>query len=130
MGGTHMRVFITATAQIGRQKMTQAFTMPSEPWRGKKMSDTVGSKQRLRRRKGQITTTLTRQHYRVDPFESGPFHLLARRGKTARAIRICFVNTTTEDILSVRREPVPARCLREIWQISEDGRITVKVKIS
>jgi hypothetical protein len=90
----------------------------------------IAYKQRLRRRKRQITTTLTRQHYHVDPFEAGPFHLLARRGKTARAIRICFVYTTTEDILSVRREPVPDRCLREIWQISQDGRTIVKAKIA
>jgi len=87
-------------------------------------------KQRLRRRKRQITTTLTRQRYRVDPFDSGPFHLLARRGKTALAIRICFVYTTTEDILSVSREPVPDRCLREIWQISQDGRTIVVAKIA
>jgi hypothetical protein len=92
------------------------------------MSDTT-YKQRLRRRKRQITTTLTRQRYRVDPFDSGTFHLLARRGKTALAIRICFVYTTTEDILGVRREPVPPRCLREIWQISQDGRTVVKTKI-
>jgi hypothetical protein len=86
-------------------------------------------KRRLRERKRQITTTLTRQRYRVDSFDSGPFHLLARRGKTALAIKICFVYTTTEDILSVSREPVPDRCLREIWQISQDGRIIVKAKI-
>lgn len=90
----------------------------------------VAYKQHLRRRKRQITTTLTRQHYRVDSFDSGPFHLLARRGKTARAIRICFIYTTTEDILSVSREPVPDRCLREIWQISEDGRSIVVAKIA
>jgi len=93
------------------------------------MSDTT-YKQRLRRRKRQITTTLTRQRYRVDPFDSGTFHLLARRGKTALAIRICFVYTTTEDILSVSLEPVPDRCLREIWQVSADGRTIVKAKIS
>ena len=87
-------------------------------------------KQHLRRRKRQITTTLTRQGYRVDSFDTGAFHLLARRGKTARAIRICFVYTTTEDILSVSREPVPDRCLREIWQISQDGRTIVVAKIA
>jgi hypothetical protein len=87
-------------------------------------------KQHLRRSKRRITTTLTRKHYRVDPFEAGPFHLLARRGKTALAIRICFIYTTTDDILSVSREPVPDRCLREIWQISEDGRTIVKAKIA
>ena len=90
----------------------------------------IAYKQHLRRRKRQITTTLTRQHYRVDSFDSGPFHLLARRGKTARAIRICFVYTTSDDILSVSREPVPDRCLREIWQISQDGRTIVKAKIA
>jgi len=93
------------------------------------MSDTT-YKQRLRRRKRQITTTLTRQRYRVDPFDSGTFHLLARRGKTALAIRICFVYTATEDILSVSLEPVPDRCRREIWQVSEDGRTIVKAKIA
>jgi hypothetical protein len=87
-------------------------------------------KQHLRRRKRQIMTTLTDSGYRVDSFDTGAFHLLARRGKTARAIRICFVYTTTEDILGVRREPVPARCLREIWQISEDGRTIVVAKIA
>ena len=87
-------------------------------------------KQHLRRRKRQITTTLTDSGYRVDSFDTGAFHLLARRGKTARAIRICFVYTTTEDILSVSREPVPDRCLREIWQVSADGRTIVKAKIS
>jgi hypothetical protein len=87
-------------------------------------------KQHLRRRKRQITTTLTDSGYRVDSFDTGAFHLLARRGKTARAIRICFVYTTTEDILSVSREPVPDRCLREIWQVSEDGRTIVKAKIA
>ena len=90
----------------------------------------IAYKQHLRRRKRQITTTLTRQHYRVDSFDSGPFHLLARRGKTARAIRICFVYTTSDDILSVSREPVPDRCLREIWQIGEDGRTIVVAKIA
>jgi len=90
----------------------------------------IAYKQHLRRRKRQITTTLTRQHYRVDSFDSGPFHLLARRGKTARAIRICFVYTTSDDILSVRREPVPDRCLREIWQVSADGRTIVVAKIN
>jgi len=87
-------------------------------------------KQHLRRRKRQITTTLTDSGYRVDSFDTGAFHLLARRGKTARAIRICFVCVTTEDILSVSREPVPDRCLREIWQISQDGRTIVKAKIA
>ena len=87
-------------------------------------------KQHLRRRKRQITTTLTDSGYRVDSFDTGAFHLLARRGKTARAIRICFVYTTSDDILSVSREPVPDRCLREIWQISQDGRTIVKAKIA
>lgn len=87
-------------------------------------------KQHLRRRKRQITTTLTDSGYRVDSFDTGAFHLLARRGKTARAIRICFVYTTTDDILSVSKEPVPDRCLREIWQVSADGRTIVKAKIS
>ena len=93
------------------------------------MSDTT-YKQHLRRRKRQITATLTDSGYRVDSFDTGAFHLLARRGKTARAIRIGFVYTTTDDILSVSKEPVPDRCLREIWQVSEDGRTIVKAKIS
>jgi hypothetical protein len=87
-------------------------------------------KQHLRRRKRQITTTLTDSGYRVDSFDTGAFHLLARRGKTARAIRICFVYTTTDDILSVSKEPVPDRCLREIWQVSAGGRTIVVAKIA
>jgi len=93
------------------------------------------AKQRLRRRQRReadpdVPGSLANKGWRVDIIVTGPFHLLARRGKTALAIRICFVYTTTEDILSVSREPVPDRCLREIWQISEDGRSIVKAKIA
>lgn len=87
-------------------------------------------KRRLRERKGKITTTLEAQGYKVRTFDSGPFHLLACRGKTGRAIRICFGYTETDDILSASREPVPARCRREIWQISEDGRSIVVARIA
>ncbi|MBE3040276.1 MAG: hypothetical protein IMZ62_15880 [Chloroflexi bacterium] len=98
------------------------------------MSDTA-YKQHLRRRQRReadpdIPGSLANKGWRVDIFNTGPFHILARRGKTALAIRICFVYTTTEDILSVSREPVPDRCLREIWQISQDGRTIVRVKIN
>lgn len=95
------------------------------------MSDTpLAYKRRLRARKRKITTTLEAQGYRVRTFDTGPFHLMACRGRAARAIRICFGYTETDDILSISREPMPDRCLREIWQISDDGRNIVVAKIA
>lgn len=90
----------------------------------------VAIKRRLRESKRRFTTTLRAQGYRVSTFDCEPFHLLARKGRKARAIRICFGYTETDDILSVSREPMPDGCLREIWQISEDGRNTVIAKIA
>ena len=87
-------------------------------------------KRRLRARKRTITTTLMAQGYRISTFDCEPFHLLARKGRKARAIRICFGYTETADILSVSREPMPDGCLREIWQISDDGRNIVVAKIA
>ena len=86
-------------------------------------------KRRLRERKRKITTTLTLQGYRVRSFDDGPFHLIACRGRVSRAVRIEFGYTDIETIRLIGREPVPAHCQREIWQISAEGRITVVAKI-
>ena len=88
------------------------------------------AKQRLRRRVRIITTTLEAQGYRVRTFETGPFHLQARKGKTARDIRICFGYTDEDEVRAVSHEPGPDRCCREIWQVSEDGRSWVVTKVS
>jgi hypothetical protein len=74
--------------------------------------------------------SLANQGYAVTTFDSGPFHIRACRGRCALEIRFCFVYTTTEDILAVRNAPRPDRCRHEVWQISEDGRVVVKAKIS
>ena len=87
-------------------------------------------KRRLRARKRTITTTLEAQGYRVRTFEEGPFHLFACKGRSARAIRICFGYINAEEAAKASREPVPLRCTREVWQISDNGRITVFAKIS
>lgn len=87
-------------------------------------------KQRLRRRTRVITTTLEAQGYKVRTFEGGPFHLFACRGKTARAIRISFGIVHYDENHMVKREPMPARCIREIWKISDDGRKVYVVRIS
>ena len=87
-------------------------------------------KRRLRYHKRRIVTTLEAQGYRVRSFDDGPFHLQACRGKTALVIRLCFGASDENDISCVSREPLPERCLREIWQIDETGKVTVKAKIS
>jgi hypothetical protein len=87
-------------------------------------------KRRLRERKRRIVATLMAQGYRIHTYDSGPFHLEACKGRCGKKIRICFNYTDTNDILSVSREPVPDRCQREIWQISEDGRSVVVAKIA
>ena len=92
------------------------------------MSEDAG-KRRLRESKRRFTATLVAQGYRVSTFDCEPFHLLARKGRQAKAIRICFGYTETDDILSVSREPMPDRCRREIWQIADGGRTIVIVKI-
>jgi hypothetical protein len=86
-------------------------------------------KRRLRARKRTITTTLEAQGYRVRTFEDGPFHLMACKGRSGRAIRICFGSIESAEATSASREPVPLRCTREVWQISDNGRITVFAKI-
>ena len=87
-------------------------------------------KRRLRDRKRRITTTLEAQGYKVRTFESGPFHLQACRGKTGLAIRITFGDSTADEVRAVSREPLPDRCLREIWQVDQSGRVTVRAKVS
>ena len=87
------------------------------------------SKQRLRRWTGRFTTTLTAHGWRVTMLEDGTFHLLARKGKTARIIRISFGYKHYDEIEAVRREPVPARCIREIWKISDDGKTIIHARI-
>ncbi len=86
-------------------------------------------KRRLRERKRRITTTLEAQGYRVRTFDDGPFHLLACRGKTGRAIRVSFGEVHFDEINLCKREPVPARCIRELWKISDDGRIVTVARI-
>ena len=92
----------------------------------------IAVKRRLRERKRRITTTLEAQGYRVRTFETGPFHLLACRGKTALAIRVSFEEGRSHDaeVNLVRLEPVPERCLREVWTISDDGRIVTIARIA
>jgi hypothetical protein len=87
-------------------------------------------KRRLRARKRKITTTLEAQGYKVRTFEDGPFHLMACRGGSARAISIYFGCPPTAEVARVSREPVPIRCTREVWQISSNGRVTVFARIS
>lgn len=74
--------------------------------------------------------SLAHQGWRIRTFDSGPFHILACRGRSSLAVCFCFGTTGTDDILAVSREPMPDRCRREIWQISEDGRAVVKAKIA
>jgi hypothetical protein len=90
----------------------------------------VPYKRRLRRRKRIITTTLEVQGWKVRSFDDGPFHLLACRGGSGRAIRIEFGYTDVNLVDMMSHEPIPARCRREIWQVSADGRTTVVAKIS
>jgi hypothetical protein len=86
-------------------------------------------KRRLRFRKRKITTTLEAQGYRVRTFEEGPFHLMAFRGQSVRAIRICFSKPDASEERWVIHEPVPLRCTRETWTISSNGRVTVFARI-
>lgn len=86
-------------------------------------------KRRLRERKRLITSTLEAQGYRVRTFDDGPFHLMACRGKTGRAIRISFGEVHFDESAMVRREPVPARCVREIWKISSNGNAVIRVTV-
>jgi tryptophan synthase beta subunit len=87
-------------------------------------------KRRVRDRKRIITSTLEAQGYKVRSFDNGPFHLLACRGGSARAIRIEFGYTDINIVDLMSHEPVPVRCQREIWQVSADGRVMVVAKIS
>jgi hypothetical protein len=84
-------------------------------------------KRRLRAWKRRIATNLTLQGYEVETYETSPFHVGATRGRTCRKIRISFGNPYVGDDHIVRASS--ARCIREIWQISADGRTVVKAKI-
>lgn len=86
-------------------------------------------KRRLRDRKRSIATTLEAQGYRVRTFEDGPFHLFACKGKTARAIRISFGYVHYDEPRMISGEPVPERCIRELWKISDDGRSIVITRV-
>jgi hypothetical protein len=86
-------------------------------------------KRRLRVRKRKITTTLEAQGYRVRTFDNGPFHLMACKGRSGRAIQIYFGRADEGVIGSISQEPVPFRCTREVWQISDKGRVTIFARI-
>jgi hypothetical protein len=85
-------------------------------------------KRRLRAWKRRIATNLTLQGYEVETYETSPFHVGATRGRTCRKIRIEFGYITDSDINAVGA--VRSKCLREIWQISADGRTVVKAKVA
>lgn len=85
-------------------------------------------KRRLRAWESRTTAEYKAQGYAVTRIEGGAFHLLACRGKTARAIRISIGPVHYDEIMLVKREPLPARCLREIRKPSDDGK-TVTVAL-
>ena len=84
-------------------------------------------KRRLRAWKRRIATDLTLQGYEVETYETSPFHVGATRGRTCRKIRIVFGYMTADDVRPVAA--VKAKCLREIWQVSDDGLTVVKAKV-
>lgn len=85
-------------------------------------------KRRLRAWKRHIATDLTLAGYEVETYDSSPFHLSASRGRTCLKVRICFGYSTESDVRAVAQ--AKTACRREIWQISDDGRVIVKAKIS
>lgn len=85
-------------------------------------------KQRTRRWKRRIATDLIHEGYEVEVYETSPFHVGATRGRTTRKIRIVFGYASDSEVRCVSR--VKAQCLREIWQVSDDGRTVVKAKIT
>lgn len=87
-------------------------------------------KRRLRERKRRIVTTLTLAGWEAYPFESGPFHVCADRRDESRRIRIVFGSCDRSDTDAVAKARLPQNCLREIWQVSEDGRTMVVAKIT
>jgi hypothetical protein len=86
-------------------------------------------KRRLREWERRIMADLANKGYKVRRFDDGPFHLLACRGKTGRAIRISFGLVHYDENAMVMREPVPARCIREVWKISDNGASVSVIKI-
>jgi hypothetical protein len=87
-------------------------------------------KRRLRAWKRRIATDLTLSGYDVETYETSIFHVSGTRGRACRKIRICFGYTNSDETRSVARTKVQPNCIREIWQISDDGREIVKAKIT
>jgi len=85
-------------------------------------------KRRLRSRKRAITTTLTREGYRVTPCD-GTFHLFAEKGQALRKIRLTFAYPEKGDIVSVALEPAPRRGQREVWYIDERGQVALRLMV-
>ena len=88
-------------------------------------------KQKLRRTKLRVITTLTSPPYgyerwQISTFDSGPFDISA--GK--RHIRIVFDYATTEDINLVRLADFPRGCIREIWQFNKNARRPIVCKVT
>lgn len=85
-------------------------------------------KRRLRHWKRRIATDLTLQGYEVETYETSPFHVGASRGRACRKIRIVFGYASASEVCSI--SAVRTNCIREIWQISDDGRMVVKAKVA
>ncbi len=67
--------------------------------------------------------------YEAAPLGSGPFHVCADRPDESLRVRIVFGASEESDVLAVAKSRLPAACRREIWQVSEDGRSVVRVKV-
>lgn len=79
-------------------------------------------KRRLRAWEKRLIAQYKAQGYdRVERIESGAFHLLARKGKSGVMIRISFENAHFDEILMVKREPVPEGCVRKVHKVSTNG---------
>lgn len=79
-------------------------------------------KRRLREWEKRLIAQYKAQGYdRVERIESGAFHLFARKGRTGVMIRISFENSHFDEILMVKREPVPEGCSRKVHKISSNG---------
>lgn len=86
-------------------------------------------KRRLREWTRIVVNRLDTAGYEAAPLGAGPFHVCADRPDESLRVRIVFGSSAEDDVLVVSKARLPSGCRREIWQVSEDGRSIVRVKV-
>ena len=87
-------------------------------------------KRRLRMTKRRVADRLAKQNYQVSTFDSGPFDVMADRGRRSRRITLVFGPVRKQHIEQIENALAPDRCRKEIWSISHNGRRFSEVHIT